>query len=122
MIIITEITDDPKQKFTVQREDNETFTLELEFLEQQERWIYSISNLVNSDIVINGNSIVSNPNLLRQFKRILDFGISCTSADGVDPSFIDDFSSGRVELGILTAAEVQEIEDDFFSVKVELVE
>lgn len=122
MIIITEITDDPKQKFTVQREDNETFTLELEFLEQQERWIYNISNLVNSDIVINGSSIVSNPNLLRQFKRTLDFGISCTSEDGVDPSFIDDFSSGRVELGILTEAEVQEIEDDFFSVKVELVE
>ena len=119
MIILTEITDDPKQKFTVQREDNETFTLELEFLDQQERWIYNISDIPNSDIVINGSSIVSNPNLLRQFKRTLDFGISCTSKDGDDPSFIDDFSSGRVELGILTAAEVQKIEDDFFSIKVE---
>ncbi len=116
MIILTEITDDPKQKFSVQLESNKFFTLELEFIDQQERWIYSISDIPDSDIVIKGSAMVSNPNLLRQFTRTLDFGISCTSEDGDDPSFINDFSSGRVELGILTKEEVDQIEDEFFSI------
>lgn len=119
MRILTEITDDPKQTFIVPLENNQTFTLVLEFSDQQERWIYSISDLPTSDITINGNVLVSNPNLLRQFKRNINFGISCISEDGDDPSFIDDFITNRVEIGILTADEVQQIEDEFFDIPVE---
>jgi len=118
MRIITEITDDPKQQFDVPLENNQFFKLELEFIDQQERWIYNIKDIPGSPIIINGNSLVTNPNLLRQFVRTLNFGISCISEDGDDPSFIDDFSIGRVELGILTAAEVQQIEDEFFDIPV----
>jgi hypothetical protein len=109
MITLTEITDDPNQKFTVQLEDNSNFTLELEFIEQQEQWIMNISNIPNSDKIINGHKIVSSINLLNQFSRIIPFGVLIETKDGDDPFRVDDFLTGRATFNILNSDEVDEV-------------
>jgi hypothetical protein len=111
MITLTEITSDPNQKFSVQLEDNSNFTLVLEFMEQQESWIASISDIPNSDKIINGFRVVSSVNLLRQYNRIIPFGIAIETEDGDDPFRIDDFSSGRATFNILNSEEVEQIEE-----------
>lgn len=110
MITLTEITEDPKQEFTVQLEDNSSFTMELEFIEQQEQWILNISNIPNSDKVINGLRVVTSINLLGQFQRIIPFGILISTKEGDDPFRIDDFVSGRAAFNILNTDEVEEID------------
>ena len=114
MKILTEISDDSKQLFTVVLENNQTFNFALEFLDQQERWIYNLT-YEPADLTIQGSSIVNSPNILRQFERIIDFGIGIITDQGDDPSFIDDFSSGRATINILTAEEVQAVEETFYS-------
>lgn len=110
MITLTEITDDPNQEFTVQLEDNSSFTMQLEFLDQQEQWSLNISNIPNSSKIINGVKVVSSINLLRQFQRIIPFGILIETKEGDDPFQIDDFSTGRATFNILNADEVEEID------------
>ncbi len=114
MIILTEITDDPKQLFTVVLENNDTVTLGLEYIDQQQKWIYNLS-YPTSELTINGNALIGSPNILRQFQRIINFGIGVITNQGDDPSFIDDFSTGRATINILTAEEVQQVEDTFYN-------
>lgn len=110
MIILTEITDDPKQKFQIQLENNQTFTLDIEFVEQQECWYCSISDIQNNSLVINSLRLTTMPNILRQWARIIPFGIAIESEDGDDPFAIDDFLTKRVTLNILNEEEVAEVE------------
>lgn len=111
MLQLTEIKDQPKQKFSVQLEDNSSFTLELEFIEQQEQWIMNISDIPNSDKIINGFRVTASENLLRQYRRIISFGILVETKNGDDPFRIDDFSSERATLNILTSEEVNQVEE-----------
>ena len=58
-----------------------------------------------------GIKIVRGPNILTRNKNTLPFGLSVTVADNYEPFLINDFSSGRVKMFLLTSAEVQEIDD-----------
>lgn len=110
MITLKEITNDPKQKFSVQLEDNSSFTLELEFIEQQEQWIANISDIPNSNKIINGIKLINSPNLLRQYQRIIPFGISIETKNDDDPFKLDDFSTNRAAINILNSDEVDQID------------
>ena len=56
-------------------------------------------------------------NMLSQYKNIISFGIGIITADRGEPFLIDDFSTGRIQLAILTQAEVQAIEDLYIGIK-----
>ena len=107
---ITEITDDPKQKLTITLDDNRTFTLEMEFIEQQQQWNMNIKNIPDSDLEINSVRVGAMPNLLRQWARVIPFGIIVATENNDDPYAIDDFSNGRAVLSILNEEEVEEVE------------
>tara|TARA_R110000751_G_scaffold299695_4_gene411061 strand:- start:8773 stop:9126 length:354 start_codon:yes stop_codon:yes gene_type:complete len=109
---LVELTSDPKQQHTVVLEDGDSFTLQLSYLEQQRMWSYSIAY---SDTFIMRNSrLVMSKNLLRQYKNILPFGIICEHISNADPFLIDDFSSNRAILYILTSDEVEQVEDNIY--------
>lgn len=109
---ITEISQDPKQRFDIVTEDNDTFELKLEYSDQQEGWFYS---LTFGDLTANTARIVTGPNILRQYKNIIPFGISIVTDDQSEPVFIDDFSSERVKLFLLTEEEVEQVEIVFYN-------
>lgn len=113
---LVEITNQPKQKHTVILENNETFVLSLEFIEQQRLWIYSIEY---NDFVLNGSRLVQSKNMLRQFKNLIPFGLLCNSDISLDPFSIDDFTlqednTFRFNLYVLNADEVDNLERVIF--------
>lgn len=109
---ITEISQEPKQKLDIVLEDNQEFELKLEYSDQQEGWFYSITF---GDVIINNSRIVTGANILRNYQNILPFGIAIATDDLSEPFLIDDFSSERVKLFVLTEEEVEGIETDFYN-------
>jgi len=58
---------------------------------------------------------VTSPNILRNYKNILPFGISIITEDGSEPFLIDDFSTGRVGFFVLNKEEVESFESQFYN-------
>ena len=110
---INELTSQPWQKNTIVLEDNQTFDLTLQYVENQYSWFFSIS--YNNTFVLNNARLVSAPNLLRQHKNILPFGLFISTDDATDPYFINDFINARVTVYILTQEEVDEVETLFYT-------
>lgn len=110
---ITEFTDAPRQKISVQTEDNETFDIIIAFLEQQSKWVFSLKY---NDFILNNHALVYAENILRRYKNILPFGISIITEDGQDPFLFDDFSSGRAEFYVLNSEDVVEFEAKIYEV------
>ena len=113
---ITEITNDYKQQLAPTLEDNSVFNFELKYKVQEEAWLYSI---VYKNLVIKNSKLVLSSNLLSQWKNILPFGLACISNDekskNSDPFLLNDFSSGRVQIFILTKSEAEELENSINS-------
>jgi len=107
MRYLSTISNEFKQKFLVNTEDNKVFTLQLEFIENQQSWNYSI---IYNNFSINKKRLTTHPNFLRQFVNFLPFGLACETSDNGEPFAIDDFTTGRVKIYLLTQSECQEIE------------
>ncbi len=76
-----------------------------------QRWVVNISD---GTFEVDGINLCVSPNIMRPWKNVVPFGIMCLSIDGLDPFFIDDFSSGRVTMYLLSAADVAAFEASFF--------
>jgi len=113
MQLLTELTDDYKQKYSITNEDNVTFDFLLEYSAIQEMWLFSIS--YDDNFTLNNHRLVYSPNILRQYKNIIPFGLSVNSIDKSDPYFLNDFTTSRIEVYVLTEEEVKKIESDIFS-------
>ena len=111
--LINNLTNFADQVTIVQLPDGTTFDFEIIYHGATERWIM---NVTYGDFVVNGVGICCLPNLLRQWVNIIPFGIACVADNAVDPFNIDDFSSGRVLLYVLTPADIASIESTTFGV------
>lgn len=109
---ITSITSQPKQRMTIVLENNETVDFLLYYLPRQQGWFY---DLTYNNLTVKGSRVTLTPNSLRQFKRIIPFGIGFTSEGDVEPFSIDDFSSGRVSMIVLNSEDVEQIENEVFN-------
>lgn len=83
----------------------------LEFKPNQSSWYYSFTF---GDFSVSNERLVVSPNLIRQYKNLLPFGLLLYSASGIDPIHQDSFSSGEAVLNILSAAEVAEVETTLY--------
>lgn len=109
---ITTITSNARQRFRLVLENNETADFQLYYCGRMRSWYYNISY---NDISINGSKVVLTPNSLRNFKKIIPFGIAFATDGYTEPFAIDDFSSGRVKMYVLNSDEVQQIEEDIYN-------
>jgi hypothetical protein len=107
MRIIDQLNDDPKQSLKLILDDGSLVNISLVFVENQRIWFYSVEY---KDFKSNNRNLVKSPNLLREFRGILPFGLSCVVSDGYEPWFKDDFSTGRVKLYVLNQIDVVEVE------------
>lgn len=105
--IIDNLTNFADQVSQLQLPDGTVATLELLFNGTTERWTF---NLSYNDKNYNSIGLCCFPNILRAWKNILPFGISCVTTDGTDPFNINDFVTGRVTLFLLTQDDVDSIE------------
>jgi len=112
MQTITEINNDAKQKLSLVTEDGVTFDFTIEYKPNVLGWFFS---LTYEDFTVNNVRLCNFPNLLRQWKNKLPFGIMCTVNDGSEPFLIDDFATDRVQIHLLTTTEVELVESELFN-------
>ena len=112
MQIITSITEQPKQRFNLKLDNNETATMRLYYYQSQNSWYFDIEYNGREN---NGNKVVLTFNALRHLKRIIPFGIGFISESNADPFALDAFTSGRVLMVLLNEDDVQTIEETIYN-------
>lgn len=111
MKLLNKISSAPRQQFKVIGIGGERIDLLMWFSPTQGAWMFNISW---QGFTLNGAVMTLSPNILRGYRNNIPFGISCVSEDGIDPAYVDDFETGRVQLFILSRDEVQQIEGAMF--------
>jgi hypothetical protein len=115
MQYLTGITNNPTQSFVIAIGDGTNANISLYYSNNQQGWFMDLSwTGTTPNFQVNGNRVTVFPNLLRQYKYVLPFGLGCVTSDGYEPMNLDDFSSGYARLIILTQAQVQAIENTVF--------
>lgn len=109
MYQITQITEDAVQTQTLLTPESYQIPITLKFVPMQAGWF--LTNLQYQSFQIQGLRITNNPNMLRQYKGVIPFGLACFSLSYREPSLIEDFFSGYSSLYILSHAEVLQYEN-----------
>ena len=94
---ITSITNSSKQRMTLVLENNETV------------------DFTYKELTVNGSRVTLTPNALRQYRRLIPFGIAFVTQGFVEPFSISDFSNGRVKMYVLNSDEVEQIEAEVYN-------
>jgi len=103
------------QSLTTQFSNGETVVITLDYKLAVQMWYI---NIEFGDFIVNGLRVCSSPNLLQQFEKIIPFGLNVNVIDNTEPFLINDFSTGRVLLGVLTPEEVQQINEAYEGAKI----
>lgn len=104
---VTSLTDDAKQNVNLVLDSGARVSMQINYLPNQQGWFYS---LTYGTFIVNNMRLVTGPNVLRKFRNIIPFGISCLIADGFEPIYQSDFVSGRATLYLLNQAEIVQVE------------
>jgi hypothetical protein len=108
MLQIQQITTDASQTQTLILQDGTQMQLSLAYYQQQYGWFM---NLTYGSFTLNGVRLTVNPNILRQWKNILPFGLACFATTSPrEPTQIADFAAGLFRLFVLTGPEVEQYE------------
>lgn len=113
---IDNLSDGSYQTSTLQMPDGSISTITLYYRGALQRWMFDFASTQFPNGSILGQGLCVHPNILRNFKNLLDFGLAVVSTDGQDPAFIEDFVNGRVTLYILDAADVQTVEQIIYGI------
>lgn len=111
MLRIDNITTAPKQEFTVNLQDKTQLGVILEYKPNQAGWFVT---LTYKDQTIPNMRVVNMANMIRELKNVWGVGLRCDVSDGGEPYFIDDFQTGRAQLSILNADEVESLENRLY--------
>lgn len=114
MQIITSLTKSTWQFYELVVYNNSTAKFTLRYYPRMMSWYFDIEY---EDVIINCVKVVLHPNILRQFKNKLPFGLMVYTDNNsaVEPFQITDFQTGRVKLAILNSDEVEQIESEIFN-------
>jgi len=103
------------QTFKTNIDNGESVTITLNFKPSIKMWFI---DLEYKDFKANGIRVCNSTNLLRQFEKILPFGLNVSVSDNGEPFIINDFTTKRVRLGILTINEVLQINQAYEDAKI----
>lgn len=114
MQIITSINSNPKQRFVLKLDNNESATMRLYYYATQSSWYFDIQY---KDYINNGNKVVLTMNALRHLRNILPFGIAFVSTSSAEPFQLEDFAEGNAIMILLNQEDVNTIEETIYSAK-----
>jgi hypothetical protein len=109
MLQVQQITTDASQTQTLILQDGSQLQLSLYYSEQQYGWFFDMT--YGSTFILDGIRMTVNPNILRQWKNLIPFGMACFATTSPrEPTQIADFASGLFQVFILTADDVEAYE------------
>ena len=100
-------TDQPKQTTTIILADGSSATLNLEYKPNQLGWFY---DLTWQNLTLNGQRLVSSPNILLQFKNQLPFGLMVLTVANAEPLNRTDLSDGTTTIYLLEGDDIAAVE------------
>lgn len=113
--VLTGLTDQPNQEYPINLPDGSTVTLDLSFVPQQLGWFYDLTwDGQNPPFELDGQFLAASPNLLRQYEKILPFGLAVATTDGLDPTDQEDFVNGVCSVLLLNASDVGMIDATYY--------
>lgn len=113
--ILTGLTDQPNQQYPITLPDGSAATLTLGFWPQQNGWFYNLAWSGRTPaFALNGQQLVVSPNLLRQWRNVLPFGLGVVTNDGLDPTDQEDFVNGNCTLFLLDTSDIATAETTLF--------
>ena len=107
MKVLSGIRATGQQKFLTSADNGDIIEIILYFQSRTNTWKMDVSC---NDFDLKGLRIYHLPNILNQYENIIPFGIGVIIDDGGEPFLINDFSTGRVQLAILTPDEVDAVD------------
>lgn len=113
MYRIMDLNGQPKQQIKVIVANNRVLKIDFTYSENQKCWFFDF-DYNNGKFISKGHKLSNCPNIIRQYKNTLPFGIACYVIDGLEPWFLNDFVTGRVQFYILEKAEVQSLEQNLY--------
>lgn len=111
MRTIDNLSNDASQKVQVVIDDGSVVEVALRYLPSGQRWV---ADITRDDFSVKSLGLCFHPNLLRQYRNLIPFGLMCSAVDGVDPAYIQDWVNGRCSLQVLSPADVAAIEEQVF--------
>lgn len=111
MYQISSLDNSPKQQIKIPLENNQFLTLYLEYRANQQGWFF---NFTYNETTYTNLRLVTAYNMLRSYRNYLPFGLRCDTFDGLEPTDIDDFSTGYAQVYILTSEDVEAIEANYY--------
>ncbi len=106
MKIVNGIQDTGHQRFQIASDTGINIEITLRFLPTTNNWI---AGIVYGDFEVSGLRLYNAFNVLHQYNKIIPFGLYVRVEDGGEPFLLNDFTSKRVTLGILTKDEVSRV-------------
>ena len=106
MTILTGIRPVGDQRLRTRDEFGNLITIDLRFLPAVQQWV---ADITSGNFTVTSIRLANSPNLLYQYQRIIPFGMAIIVSDGGEPFLINDFSTARAEIAILTQTEVAQI-------------
>lgn len=112
MYLINSISNDPKQQFNLTGIPGIQVSVLLTFMPRIATWNMDITY---GSINLQGIPVRCSPNMLRQWRNVLPFGMACVDIYKIDPYTVNDFALGAASLFLLDSEEVAAVEAGFFS-------
>lgn len=112
---INTFTDATDQQMTITLDDGSTVQLEFIYRAGVQRWFVDVIHPSIPGGSLRGYGVSIGPNILRPWRNLIPFGMLVQALDFIDPIQATDFQSGRVLVYILSAAEVQTIEQTIYA-------
>jgi hypothetical protein len=107
MRLLDKLTAQPFQEYTVATEAGDLITLTLRYMPSQQCWAFGI---VWGLFSLQGAQLTIAPNILYNYANIVPFGFMVTSTDTIEPSYLDDFSTGRIKVYVLEQSDIDLLE------------
>ena len=110
MLEITGITTDYRQQFNITIKNYGYAQMTLQYKPNQLAWFF---DLTWQNFAITNQQLTMSPNILRQYRKILPFGIACVSSANIDPIVIEAFVV-ETKLYLLDASDVLSVESSVY--------
>lgn len=112
MLYINKITNDPIQNINLIGIPGINIPAQLRYLVRIQRWVIDFSY---NGKEYNGIAISTAPNMLRQYRNEIPFGLCCICVNGLDPYGQNDFANQSANLYLLDSSDVAQVETDYFT-------
>lgn len=112
--LLTGLTDSANQQSLIVLPNGSTVTLNLEFWPQQVGWYMQL--IWDGQVPafhIDTMQLLTAPNLLRQWKEVIPFGLGVTTTNGLDPTTQESLSDGTCSVYLLNSSDVAYVDSVF---------